>query len=310
MKVDIVSPVFNEEAVIEVFLAELNESVLRLRNQFGVDIRVILVDDGSTDLTFHRIARVKTEFDLSVIRLARNFGHQNAVWAGLEAVRKESFCIVIDSDLQDPPREIEKIIDAFKNKFDVVLMQRSSRNDHLIKKVTANLYYRIHSRLTNQMIIKNVGDFFGLSPRALKALLLHQESIKYIRSLVAQLGLQRIVIQYERQQRRLGYTHYTVARMFGLAVAGVTGFSVRPLLWVVYGSILGTIVGVVFILYVLILKFGQAAALTPGWSFAVVSSTLFSVMILVGLSVISIYLARIVQELKNRPVYIVDEEEE
>jgi glycosyltransferase involved in cell wall biosynthesis len=308
MKLDIICPVFNEEEVVGEFLRELAYSVSKLTELKNVDVKIHLVDDGSSDGTIAKIEQADVNLDFRILKLARNFGHQNAVWAGLESARNNSYCIVLDSDLQDPPIEILRIVEEFYQGADVVLMQRASRGDGRIKKFFANVYYKIQGNLTGGSTVKNVGDFFGLSPRALSALLTHQESIKYIRGLVAEIGFRRSVLEYKRQRRRHGYTHYTISKMFSLAVAGITGFSVRPLLWVVYGSVFGTSLGLIFISYVLLLKLRMSDDLTPGWAFAVISSTLFSVIILSALSVISVYLARVIQELKNRPVYIIDEQ--
>jgi glycosyltransferase involved in cell wall biosynthesis len=307
MKLEIICPVFNEESVIATFLTELSLAINQISSPEPLEIGVILVDDGSSDATVKTIKTRDFGINVKLICLTRNFGHQNAVWAGLESVEKDSFCIVMDSDLQDPPSEIHKIINGFNNGYEVVLMQRKSRKDKFVKAQMAKIYYKIHENLSDGSATKNVGDFFGLSPRALGALLQHKESIKYIRGLVSQIGFRKLVITYERQQRRSGYTHYTVSKMFGLAIAGITGFSIKPLIWVVKWSIFGVIIGLSFCVYVVVLKISDNQELTPGWTFAVASSTLFSVMILMSLSVISIYLARIVQELKNRPVYIIDE---
>lgn len=307
MKLEIVCPVFNEESGIATFLTELGLAVNQISSPVPLEIGVIMVDDGSSDGTVQIIRSTDFGIHVKLICLTRNFGHQNAVWAGLEAVEKNSFCLVMDSDLQDPPSEIQKIINGFNDGYEVVLMQRKSRKDKFLKAQIAKIYYKIHENLSDGSATKNVGDFFGLSPRALEALLQHKESIKYIRGLISQIGFRKLIIAYERQQRRSGYTHYTVSKMFGLAIAGITGFSVRPLMWVVKWSIFGVILGLSFCVYVVLLKIYDNAELTPGWTFAVASSTIFSVMILMSLSVISIYLARIVQELKNRPVYIIDE---
>ena len=307
MKLEIVCPVYNEEEVIIEFLSELAEEIRKLSETSNWEIGVILVDDGSSDSTVKTIKNSDFGIHVKLIRLSRNFGHQNAVWAGLEAVDTNSFCVVMDSDLQDPPCEIEKIVIALSNGIDVVLMQRESRQDKFMKAQLAKIYYKIYESLTDGSAVRNVGDFFGLSPRALKTLLQHGEYVKYIRGLVAQMGFEKIIISYKRQQRRSGYTHYTVSKMFSLAVAGITGFSVKPLMWVVKWSLFGVLVGFVFFIYVLVLKISDTAELTPGWTFAVASSTIFSVLVLMSLSVISIYLARIVQELKSRPIYIVDE---
>ena len=311
MKLDIVAPVYNEEKVIGNFIKEISLQLSLLKkNTKNLDVQLILVDDGSSDETVSQIELNSRTIQTLILKLSRNFGHQNAVWAGLESVRQESFCIVMDSDLQDPPKHIKSILEAFQSGHPVVLMQRTARADSKVKKFFAKTFYEIQNRLGSKNSIRNVGDFFGLAPVALKALLEHKEQIKYIRGLVGDLGFNRIIIPYERMARALGSTHYTIPKMFGLAIAGITGFSVQPLLWVVYLAFFGGALGVTLISYVVYLKLFSEIELTPGWTFSIVSTTFLSTLTLIALAIISVYLARIIQELKKRPIYILDVKKE
>ncbi len=311
LKLDIVAPVYNEEKVIGIFLKELSSQLSLIRNKHPeLDVRVILVDDGSTDGTVEQIINHPTNVQISLLRLSRNFGHQNAVWAGMESVRISSYCIVMDSDLQDPPKLISNILDAFLLKHPVVLMQRISRTDSKVKVIFAKLFYEIQHRMGSKNSTRNVGDFFGLAPIALAALLRHKEQVKYIRGLVGDLGFNRALIPYERMARAKGATHYTVPKMFSLAIAGITGFSIQPLIWVVYLALFGGVLGISLIGYVLYLRLAGNYMLAPGWAFSTISATFLSSLILIALAIISIYLARIIQELKGRPIYILDKENE
>lgn len=310
MKVDIVAPVYNEEDVIGLFLVELDQVINRstIENK-AISFELILVDDGSTDNTTKRILSYNGNLTIRLISLSRNFGHQNAVWAGIESVRDGAYCIVMDSDLQDPPILIREIVESFSGGTDVVLMQRRSRQDSFSKRFFATMFYSIYKKLSGEHSEKNVGDFFGLSPVARRSLLMHREYIKYLRGLVGQIGYNKKIIPYDRQSRASGYTHYTVRKMFGLAVAGVTGFSIQPLIWVVYLSAIGGVIGFNLILYVLYLKTFTNADIAPGWAFSIVSATFLSIVTLLSLSILAIYIARIVQELKNRPVYLTKDNE-
>ena len=307
LRLDIVSPVFNEEEGISLFIEELSNQLEDAKKKYHeLQPRIILVDDGSSDGTLKAISQQATSIEISTIKLSRNFGHQNAVWAGLESVREFSYCIVLDSDLQDPPKLILEIIEAFLQNNDVVLMQRASRQDSAIKKVFASVFYEVQHRLSSKNVARDVGDFFGLSPLALTALLEHKEKVKYIRGLVGDLGFRRVIVPYERMARSRGVTHYTVPKMFSLAIAGITGFSVKPLLWVVYLALFGGLVGTLLATYVVYLRTFGSENLAPGWAFATVSATILSTITLIALAIIAIYLARIIQELKNRPIYLVD----
>jgi glycosyltransferase involved in cell wall biosynthesis len=307
LRLDIVSPVFNEEESVSLFIQELSAQLESAKQKHkGLEPRIILVDDGSNDGTLKAILQEISSIEISIIKLSRNFGHQNAVWAGLESVRESSYCIVMDSDLQDPPKLILEIIEAFLQGNEVVLMQRISRQDSKIKKVFAGAFYELQHRLSSKNVARNVGDFFGLSPIALSALLEHTEKVKYIRGLVGDLGFRRAIVPYERMARSRGVTHYTIPKMFSLAIAGITGFSIKPLLWVVYLALFGGLVGMFLATYVIYLKTFSNGNLAPGWAFATVSATILSTITLFSLAIIAIYLARIIQELKNRPIYLVD----
>jgi dolichol-phosphate mannosyltransferase len=306
MLLTIVSPVFNEEHGIGEFLRELDKVALVLLNR-NVTMEVILVNDGSTDKTLEKISEFHGLFKLKTLHLSRNFGHQSAVWAGIEKAKAESWIIVMDSDLQDPPIQIIPILEVFLNGTDVVFMKRRSRQDGFWKVFFAKRYYAFQALLTGNLTYSNIGDFYGLSPRAKSSLLLHTEKVKYIRGIVAQLGFNQTILEYDREKRVAGKTHYTIAKMFSLAVAGVTGFSIRPLFWVGYAALIGAAIAVVSAAYVLVLKIVDGPSLQPGWAFLSLSLLLLSALQLMGLASIALYVGRIVQEVKNRPIYIEQE---
>lgn len=306
-RLSIVAPVHNEAQGILDFVIEVERVFATLSASHWI-CSLILVDDGSTDNSWSILQNYDSVSSLKLIRLSKNFGHQQAVWAGLSAVDDDSYCIVLDSDLQDPPGLIPEILERFESGFDTVLMKRASRKDGVLKRFFASMYYKIQSLLSGTSIEKNVADFFGLSPRARKSLLLHEESVKYIRGLVHHIGYQTTTISYARQARSQGKTHYTISKMFSLALAGITGFSVSPLILVVYFAVFGSLTAIVFSGYVLYLKFYSNASLQPGWAFLSVMTLSLSALILFSLAVISLYLARVVQEIKKRPLFLVEEQ--
>ena len=306
-KLSVVAPVHNEALGILAFVQEVERVFL---NQSGDEwvCSLILVDDGSTDDSWEIMKSSGTSIPLRLIKLTRNFGHQQAVWAGLSAVPQDEFSIVLDSDFQDPPSIIPKILSEFDRGFDTVLMKRKSRKDTLPKRFFANIYYRIQAWLSGTHVEKNVADFFGLSPRAKRALLLHEESVKYIRGLVAQLGYNTSVVEYSRDARLVGKTNYTISKMFTLALAGITGFSISPLILVVYFAIFGGATSLIFGMYVFYLKVYSGEILQPGWAFLSITSLLLSALTLFSLAVMSLYLARVIQEIKRRPLFLVEED--
>ena len=302
MKLEIVCPVYNEQESIKLFLHELAIHVENL-TELGVAVTVILVNDGSTDATLEVILKHRSSIDLKVINLSRNFGHQSAVWAGLEESNSEAYSIVMDADLQDPPSYLLKIHEVLDDGADVVFMRRKSRKDGFWKKFFAARYYRLQSRLTGTLQYMNIGDFYGISPRAKIALLSHSEEVKYIRGLLAEVGFNQRFVDYDRSDRVAGKTHYSIGKMLRLALAGVTGFSIRPLFWVVYSSLGGSVLAVIMGGYIVFLKLKNGAHLQPGWAFLSLALLGMSALILLSLAVVALYIARIIQEIKNRPIY-------
>ena len=303
MKVDIISPVYNEIEGINRFLDTVEKVILGVRGRYSFN--VILIDDGSTDGTFELLESRKYLFPTQIIRLSKNYGHQSALWTGIANSRAESYVITLDSDLQDDPTWIPSICSKFQDSYEIVLMVRASRKDGLFKKLFAQGYYFVQSRILKSQLQKNMGDFFGLSPIAKKALLSHEENIKYIRGLVSQLGFRKTIIEYHRNGRAAGKTHYTISKMFSLALSGVTGFSLQPLILGVYFSLSGVFFGVGAILYILYLKLFTDSYFAPGWAFSTIVTLMMFVTTLVTLSVLSLYTARIIQEIKKRPVSII-----
>jgi dolichol-phosphate mannosyltransferase len=301
--IDICTPCFNEEEGITEFLAQISTVISELNQDYN-DVQLFLVDDGSTDNTQRIILETKFDFPVRVLSLSRNFGHQAAVWAAISESRTKSAIIVLDADLQDPPKEIFRIVEEMKTSSDVILMQRVSRNDSFLKKLFSNLYYWLLKNISGRENGMNAGDFYGLSTKAKKSLLQHHESVKYLRGLIGQLGFSKTILTYNRNARHAGKTHYSISKMFSLAVAGITGFSIQPLIWVVYSAILGAMISLGGAGYVIWLKVTQNHLLQPGWAFLSISLLSLSALQLIGLASIALYMARSIQELKNRPTYI------
>ena len=302
----VVAPAHNEELGISEFINQVAIVFKRLE-ELGWLTRLIVVEDGSTDDTWLKILETKSSINITQIRFSRNFGHQTAVWAGLENLTTHEFAVVMDSDLQDSPGEILNIAEKFLQGFDCVFMKRKSRQDRFMKRSVAKFYYKVMSKLASSPHMDNVGDFYGLSPRSAAALLQNGERVKYIRGLVSQLGFRTTTVEYNRNARYAGATNYTITKMFSLALAGVTGFSIAPLILTVYLAVIGSVTSLLLILYVLWLKLFNNEQLQPGWAFLSIGSLLMSSFALTSLATISLYLGRIVQEVKHRPLYYVDE---
>lgn len=306
LKICVVAPAHNEELGISEFISQISLIFAELEEKLW-STRLILVEDGSTDSTWEKILNTKSPINITQIRFSRNFGHQTAVWAGLTNLHEDEFAVVIDSDLQDSPKEILKIVAKFEEGIDCIFMRRQSRQDRFFKRNIAKAYYRLMSKLSSSAHLDNVGDFYGLSPRSVAALLQNDERIKYIRGLVSQLGFRTTTIEYHRNARFAGKTNYTITKMFSLALAGITGFSIAPLIATVYLAAIGSASSLLLIFYVLWLKIFRSEQLQPGWAFLSIGSLMMSAFALTSLATISLYIGRMVQEVKHRPLFYIDE---
>ena len=216
----ILSPVFNEVESIDLFLNEITKIKVDLNKEYKV--HVFLVDDGSNDGTFTRDFSDFSSFEIRVISLVRNFGHQSALLAGLQFVKNYDFVIVLDSDLQDPPKYIIDIVNLLKIGHDIVMTQRVNRYDSLFKKLFAFLYYRYVRFFFQSNMVLDSGDYWGVSRRILEKLL-NKDSKKniYFRGLLPNLSSNLRIVPITRNQRRFGHSKYGLNSMIKLAFSGI-----------------------------------------------------------------------------------------
>jgi len=298
---DIVVPFLNEEDSLPEMISSFMLISDTLQN-FSYDVNLLLVNDGSTDKSFE-IVKSFTDKRIRCINLSRNYGHQSAVWAGIENSRINANIVVMDCDGQDPIGEVVNICAQFDLGQDIIFMQRLTREDKLIKKLSAKSYYFILTNVLGSKTHVDVGDFYGFSSRAKKSLLNYPEKIKYIRGMLTLIGYNFVILKYHRNSRILGHTKYPPSKMFKLAIDGVTGFSVKPLLFASIISLFGLVAGSFLITYIIYLKLKFPEVLMPGWAFSTILFTFFNMLIMLVLGFISLYLSRIMVEIKNRPIY-------
>jgi dolichol-phosphate mannosyltransferase len=306
MKVTVVVPVYNEESCLPEFINRISV-VMNEAGKKKISISALFVNDGSRDeskVILDRIASQDNRY--KVIHLTTNFGHQNAVWCGLESVEYSEIVIVMDSDLQDPPEILLAMIEKSRN-FDIVLTRRRSRIDKPLKRLTARIYYKILSNLSEGNVIHDSGDFYLLQPLVRKNLLLHKENVKYIRGLIANTGFSSYTFEYDRDARFAGATHYTFMKMVRLAIAGVTGSSIKPLVLVSYVAVISGAITFVGAITTLFLKLFVPKQFSPGIAAIILLILALGCLILTSLAVISVYIARITIEIKNRPIYLISE---
>jgi polyisoprenyl-phosphate glycosyltransferase len=302
----IVVPLFNEADNVDELLRRIRAVVA------GLSIaprawELICVNDGSRDATLEKLlAAARADPHLRVISLSRNFGHQIAATAGLDAARGDAV-VLMDGDLQDPPELIEQFLEKFREGYDVVYATRRRRaGESRFKLITASIFYRTIRRLTNVSIPVDTGDFRLMSQRVVTALRDSRERHRFIRGLVSWVGYKQTGIEYDRAERHSGSTKYPISKMFRFAIDGITAFSEIPLrLATWFGFIVSAVAFIVAVVEIVIKIF-------TGYNLPGYTSTIFAILFLGGVQLITIgilgeYVGRIYDEIKGRPLYLVAE---
>jgi dolichol-phosphate mannosyltransferase len=271
------------------------------------EYEIVLVDDGSIDRSWeHMLALAPGDPHLRLVRLSRNFGHQAALTAGLEAARGDAV-VLIDADLQDPPELIPLLVAKWREGFDVVYGLRTRREgETLFKRSTASVFYRLLRGMTRIEIPADAGDFRLLSRRAVDALARMPERARFLRGMTSWLGFPQAGVQYERDARYAGKTKYPTRRMISFALDAMTSFSTTPIRIVTgLGFLLVGFCVVVLGWTVYIKLFTDTAV--QGWTSLLIVVLLLGGMQLVSLGIIGQYVGRIFEEAKQRPLFVVGE---
>lgn len=302
-QISVVAPVFNEEET----LPEFYRRVRSVMDGLGEPWELVLVDDGSSDDSF-RIARELHEQDprVRVVRFARNFGHQIAITAGMDYARGDAV-VTIDSDLQDPPEVIPDLVARWREGYHVVYGVRAEREGETwFKLFTARLFYRLIAALTDVRIPMEAGDFRLLDRKVVEDMRRLREHRRFIRGMTSWVGYRQSGVPYHRHARFAGQTKYPFRKMFRLALDAVTGFSdvSLRLAWTFGAALL--VLGVVLGLILLALRLAGQAPLA-GQGLTLTAALLLSGTQLLFLGIIGEYLARIYDEVRNRPLYTVME---
>jgi polyisoprenyl-phosphate glycosyltransferase len=304
MLISVIVPCYNEEQVI----VETNRQlVTTLAALDDLDFEIVYVDDGSSDKTADLLRAIQSaDKRTRVVRLARNFGHQLAVSAGLEHAAGDAV-VIIDADLQDPPDVIPEMVARWRDGYHVVYGMRTDRpGETAFKLWTAKLFYRFINRLSKVQIPIDVGDFRLLDRRVVDVLLSMPERDRFLRGMVSWIGFRQVAVMYSRAERRAGESKYPLFKMLQFAADGVLSFSLTPLrlaLWVGFLSIGMAFAG---ILYALIVRL-YTNDWVRGWTSIFTAVLFIGGAQLVTLGIIGEYIGRIYAEVKRRPLYVVEE---
>jgi glycosyltransferase involved in cell wall biosynthesis len=303
IRYSIVAPCYNEEKS----LPELYRRIKEVMTQTGETWELVLVNDGSADRTAELMRELHTaDARVHYVDFARNFGHQIAVTAGMDYAQGDAV-VLIDADLQDPPELILEMLEKWKEGYQVVYAVRSERKgESWFKLVTAKAFYRLIFRITDVDIPLDTGDFRLMDRKVVEAMKLMREKHRFIRGMTSWVGFKQTGVSYVRQERFAGATKYPFRKMFKFAMNAITGFSYLPLQLATYlGFIIAGLSGLGAIGVVMARLFGNQA-------FFGQATTLVMVLFLGGVQLISLgiigeYLGRIYDEVKDRPMYVVNE---
>jgi glycosyltransferase involved in cell wall biosynthesis len=300
--ISVVAPVHNEAEN----LAELHRRVSASLAELG-EYELLLVDDGSTDPSWERMVELAgSDRRVRLLRLSRNFGHQPALTAGLDAARGEAV-VLMDADLQDPPELIPSLVAKWRDGYDVVYALRTGREGETrFKRLTATVFYRLLRRMTRVEIPANAGDFRLLSRRAVDALARMPERARFLRGMTSWVGFRQTAVPYRRDPRVAGETKFPTRRMIRFALDAITSFSTTPIKIVTGIGALLVVFCVGVLVWAIYVKYFTNKAI-QGWTSVLIVVLLLGGMQLVGLGVIGQYVARIFEEAKQRPLYLVQE---
>ncbi len=302
--VALVIPLFNEEAVLPLLLRELEA----YRAAHPEVVQVVFIDDGSRDRTAALVRdRTAGKPGYVLLRFSRNFGHQLAVTAGMDFVQADA-AVILDADLQDPLWVVTEMIDKWRAGYDVVYGVRKRREgEPWFKRTATRLFYRFFRRLTDIDAPLDAGDFRLVARPVLEAYRRLQEQQPYVRGLVSWLGFNQTGVDYVRPARAAGETKYPFRKLLRLALDGVFSFTDKPLRYAVRIGLLVSALAVVGLGWVLVQTFVVGVSVS-GWASVIFALFFFSGVQLYFLGIVGAYLARVYEEVKARPRYIVREQ--
>lgn len=300
--ISIVTPFYNEEESIHEYFSQLNDILSKIE---GITYEFIAVDDGSSDKSYDILKQLSKNNPITIVKLSRNFGKEIALTAGIDHAHGDAI-IPIDADLQDDPRIISQMIQKWQEGYKVVLAKRTKRHDPLLKKIMAGLFYKFAPQIMETTMPQNVGDFRLIDQVAVKEIKKMREHNRFMRGILSWTGFKTITIEYERQSRNNGISKYNLTSSAKYALDGIFSFSTFPIRIISYcGFVLSSlsfIYGLIIICGKLFFDIG-----IPGYA------SLMSVILFIGginfifIGIIGEYVGRIFNEVKNRPLYIVEE---
>lgn len=298
----LVIPVYNEAELLE----DLCLRLTKVWQGMDGDYELIFVDDGSTDNSFVKMKELwERDKRIKIVKLSRNFGHQIAITAGLE-IASGNAIMLMDADLQDPPEMLPKFIEKWSQGYDVVYGIRKRRKENIFKKAAYTIFYRLLKKISSTDIPIDSGDFCLMDRRVVSLLRRMPERNRFVRGIRSWIGLKQTGLEYERDRRFRGEAKYTFGKLLKLAVDGILSFSFMPLRLATYFGLFISLTSFLSALFLVILKLWRNIPL-KGWTSTVVIILFLGGVQLVSLGVIGEYIGRIYDEVKQRPLYVIEE---
>ena len=311
IELSIIVPCYNESEVVENFFSAMvgNNGIL---NNLGLNCELVFINDGSKDNTLEllkaqkEIYSNKSNLDIKIVNLSRNFGKEAAMSAGFSVASGEAI-VPMDADLQDPPELIAKFVELWRQGYDVVLAKRNDRQeDSFAKRFSSSLFYKLNNKISDVKLPDNVGDFRLFTRKVLNAINSLPENQRFMKGIFAWVGFRSITVEYKRPQRIAGSSKFNGWKLWNFALQGITGFGTLPLrIW----TYIGFIVSFLAFIYAsfLILRTLIMGIDLPGYASLVVIILFLGGLQLIGVGILGEYVGRIYMESKRRPPFIIDE---
>jgi polyisoprenyl-phosphate glycosyltransferase len=299
--ISIVSPVYRAEQILPELVSRIKNSVEKITDSY----EVILVEDCGPDKSYEKIEELaKIHPQIVGIKLSRNFGQHYAITAGLDQAQGE-WIVVMDCDLQDQPEEIEKLLAKANEGFDIVLARRYARQDGFFKKFFSKMFYRTLGYLTGSEQDETVANFGIYNKKVIQSIVSMRESIRFFPTMVKWVGFKSTKLNIEHSSREEGKSSYNFKRLINLALDIILAFSDKPLRLVVKSGIIISGISVLFSIYIII-KWYNGKIIELGYTSVIISLWLLSGFVISTLGIVGLYIGKIFEGVKNRPIYIIN----
>lgn len=306
VKMSFIVPCYNEEKVLNKMYEVLTNTAKKLESDRGYEYEIVFINDGSKDQTLIILNDLASkDAKVKYLSFSRNFGKESAIFAGIQNVTGD-LCAILDADLQHPPEMLLQMIGKYEQGYDQVIAKRTRVGEARFRTVLSKIYYKVVNKLIEVNLEDGIGDYRILSRKAIDALVSLQENNRFSKGLFSWIGFKTAVIEYGNQVREDGESKWGIKSLFNYAIDGILSFNTKPLRAVIYTGIVITLTSFVYIIFSLIkiISFGIES---PGYFTIISSILLLGGIQLISVGIVGEYVGKIFYEVKQRPIYLVDE---